>query len=83
MIEPIHTCPECQDPLVLYANGDDGPADDRWTCEQCGVEYPHTQFPLPAGYVRAAKATEQAEALKAQREYELWRLAQWNEWASQ
>lgn len=77
-----YTCPECGESLVLYANGDNGPADDQWTCDACGVEYPHDLFPLPSGYVKAARATEEAEALKARRESELWRLARWNEWAS-
>lgn len=75
------TCPECGDALVLYANGDNGPADDRWTCDACGVEYPHTQFPLPAGYVRQARAIDKADELAQRQADERWRLARWNEWA--
>lgn len=82
MKEQPYTCPTCGGALELYANGDNGPADDRWTCEACGIEYPHTQFPLPAGYVKAARATEQAQALEEQREWDKLALAAWNRWAS-
>jgi len=73
-----YTCPECNTALALFANGDNGPQDDRWTCEACGVEYPHCQFPLPAGYVKEAREAERAQALEAQRAEDRARLADWN-----
>lgn len=76
-----YTCPECGHRLRLFANGDNGPADDRWTCEPCGIEYPHTQFPLPKGYVREAKAAEKAQELEWQRQAEQIELEAWNRWA--
>lgn len=73
-----YTCPECGTKLDLYANGDNGPQDDRWTCDACGVEYPHHLFPLPKGYVKAARDLEKADALGQQRADELYKLAAWN-----
>jgi hypothetical protein len=74
-------CPECGTPLALYANGDNGPQDDRWTCDSCGVEWPHSRFPLPEGYVREAKAVEKAQAHKHDQLEALRKLAEWNAWA--
>lgn len=73
-----YTCPECKAVLILYANGDNGPADDRWTCEPCGIEYPHHLFPLPKGYVREARAIERASALEQQQIEDRARLVAWN-----
>jgi DNA-directed RNA polymerase subunit RPC12/RpoP len=77
----LYRCPACGTELVLYANGENGPADDRWTCEPCGIEYPHHQFPLPVGYVRQARTAEkEMERERALRD-EQDQLAVWNDWA--
>jgi hypothetical protein len=75
-------CPTCGDPLEILA-GDNGPEDDRWACaDTCGIEYPHSEFPLPAGYVKEARAAEKAAALKDEEEETRARLAAWNAWAT-
>lgn len=81
MTTPTYNCPTCGTQLELYANGDNGPADDRWSCDTCGIEYPHTQFPLPAGYVAEARKAEQVEALARRQADDRWKLAMWNRWA--
>ena len=79
MKDQPYTCPTCGTELELYANGDNGAADDRWTCDECLIEYPHIRFPLPAGYVRAARLAERAEQAERERQA----IAAWNRWASQ
>lgn len=74
----LYMCPDCGSKLELYANGDEGPQDDRWTCEACCIEYPHSVFPLPADYVRNARAVEKAEARKQAQKAEMERLIAWN-----
>lgn len=76
--EPTYKCPTCGRELELYANGDDGAHQDRWTCEACGIEYPHTEFPLPPGYVRAAREIERAAERKWQEAQDRRRLDAWN-----
>lgn len=76
-----YLCPECDERLILYANGDNGPQDDRWTCGACGIEYPHSEFPLPKGYVRDARIAERVAELKERREDDRAALAAWNKWA--
>ena len=78
MTDPTYTCPACSGALELYANGDNGAHQDRWSCGECGVEYPHTRFPLPAGYATQARLAERAQ----QTERERAELASWNRWAS-
>lgn len=77
----IHLCPDCGARLELYANGDNGPQDDRWSCAPCGIEYPHHLFPLPPGYVKEAKDWERAQAREDRQIEERARLKAWNAWA--
>jgi rubredoxin len=74
-------CPTCGAELELYANGENGPADDRWSCEPCGVEYPHSRFPLPVGYVGRARAAEKEMEREAAMRDEADQLQAWNAWA--
>ncbi len=74
-------CPECGSRLELYANGDTGPGDDRWTCDECEIEYPHCQFPLPPGYVRDARIAERMWHYKEQQITDRIALEAWNKWA--
>lgn len=78
---PTYKCPECGGELDLFANGDNGPADDCWSCEECGVNYPHSQFPLPKGYVKRAIEAERERAKTVQGEIERASLLAWNRWA--
>lgn len=79
---PTHKCPECGYELSLYANGDNGPQDDRWTCDTCCIEFPHSEFPLPKGYVKHAREIEAARELEYQQEEDRRKLNAWNKWAS-
>lgn len=76
--DEIYLCPDCGMALELYANGDNGPSDDRWTCDACCIEYPHSAFPSPPGYIRTARAIDKAHALELQHADELHKLEAWN-----
>lgn len=71
-------CPKCGEALELLGNGDDGPHEDCWTCCTCGIEYPHAEFPLPKGYVQAARAIEARREREAQQARERALLMAWN-----
>lgn len=77
-----YQCPECGTVLELYANGDNGPHEDRWTCDTCQIEWPHSLFPLPKGYVRVARAVEKAQAHKYDQMEAIRKLAEWQAWAT-
>lgn len=77
----MHKCPECGKLLILFANGDNGPHEDRWTCETCGIEYPHCEFPLPKGYIKQAREAEKTQELERQKDDDRRALDAWNKWA--
>jgi hypothetical protein len=75
--EPEYKCPDCDYPLDLCA-GDGPPSQDRWSCVSCGVEFPHSRFPLPPGYVAAARKVEESIFRRWREEDEQRKLAAWN-----